>query len=950
MSEFISYTRNNGFDPIIIPDTSERDLRQQQRELDQRRQAYEFGRDNRRNVQNQLEKNQTIEANNRKDNFELQDTFIKQRRAAEKRNFERRISSLQQEQRDSQALIKLATNFSATAASIYNDQIESRREAERDQAYSLIYKYGVTSEEKEALSKGEQEMFDMQERLNPVIADLKARGASADEISTLSNLSGYAEYGANRALAERAGRDFSAYALNSTTEYNINGRKMTLLGAITEGDEVATRTILAQKRTEYIKQAVPGMDPIFLDRYMFDSMRQFENTMAGQAQDNRLKAVKAELKAKSLQQLYADLLDPKGNGGQLLVDRLQAAGKGQKEVKWAEIYAQLQGMAVSDPTLLQTAVPLILNAVTTRTSDGAVGTYGDLFPGKRALLEALQKQAVKQQLDSDQTRRAYVEEQKEKLKDAFQERYRGAPLEQIEKALKQLENSGKPGQREAAAEIRETLPNNPLSGEAIRDADIWRNWSEAAAAGRPPSIFDINSTRDASPELKRKAIKEFGVMDQYDDDFFNQYNDEIEAIITSKFSKNDLGDPLGDASIFPALRDANAEFRKVFMGQIKIGVPEAKAYEFARNWLVGETKEGGRYFSPDIVDKQGINKRGFVKFQPGSNLPQESDEMVRRFEQNDYNPSTVKMIEKSDLLKLLEYYYDNQTLPSSAGRLQRAADRTPKVDLYDVLNGQIEFHGLEGAPIKNKFTITRFENIFAPPPIPEVEEGNDEYQMLLNNWEQSMMRLNYMPNSTRSRIAQIGMGGSAGPGDLPYSDNQRAAMEAAASVESGGLGYEAVNQGTDAYGNILGSGLLSDIPQHRSKTLVDLTLRELIAIQNDSFAGSDAEWRALGGVWAAGRYQFIPSTLLGLINDNNLDLNLKFTPALQDWLFLKLLKSQGPMAWEGVKDRPDLIAIMYAAKGEPIPAFQGSTSPWRVGDYIDDAVSERLWQQVNGTE
>ena len=33
MSNFVSYARNNGFTPIQVPDTSERDLRQQQREL-----------------------------------------------------------------------------------------------------------------------------------------------------------------------------------------------------------------------------------------------------------------------------------------------------------------------------------------------------------------------------------------------------------------------------------------------------------------------------------------------------------------------------------------------------------------------------------------------------------------------------------------------------------------------------------------------------------------------------------------------------------------------------------------------------------------------------------------------------------------------------------------------------------------------------------------------------
>ena len=283
MAEFTSYTRNNGFDPILIPDTTERDLRQQQRDLDQQRRAYQFGRDNRRAFLEQTKENQRLEADNRDRNFELQDTFIKQQRAAEKRNFDRRISNLQSEQSNAEELMKLASTFSASAKDYTNEAYKKKRDAERDFAYSLYYKYGVTTEERDALDSAETDLENLDKTVAPIIVDLQRRGATADEISAMRGLSGYAEYGANRAMVERAGRDFGAFSLNDNTQYLVNGRKQTLVGAISEGDELAVRTIISQQRTRYLNEAVPGMDPVFLDRYMFDSMRDYEN---GQAQSS----------------------------------------------------------------------------------------------------------------------------------------------------------------------------------------------------------------------------------------------------------------------------------------------------------------------------------------------------------------------------------------------------------------------------------------------------------------------------------------------------------------------------------------------------------------------------------------------------------------------------------------------------------------------------------------
>ena len=934
MAEFTSYTRNNGFDPILIPDTTERDLRQQQRDLDQQRRAYQFGRDNRRAFLEQTKENQRLEADNRDRNFELQDTFIKQQRAAEKRNFDRRISNLQSEQSNAEELMKLASTFSASAKDYTNEAYKKKRDAERDFAYSLYYKYGVTTEERDALDSAETDLENLDKTVAPIIVDLQRRGATADEISAMRGLSGYAEYGANRAMVERAGRDFGAFSLNDNTQYLVNGRKQTLVGAISEGDELAVRTIISQQRTRYLNEAVPGMDPVFLDRYMFDSMRDYENGQAQSAQTNRLNALKAERSGQEMQLLQAQMGDPQRQGAAQWVQRLSDSPKGQFMVDFARQATMLDGAADGQPDSVIQFVDDILNSTTTNKTTGETGRFADVNPGLAGRLLQIKEKArgVRDQVLSRQYRGRQREEQK--LLDTLKTDLYDAPSQQWDEVITQLRESKDPGKTRIANQLETYRNNTPVTGEAIRDDEVNRQWEREYNSGRPPSLADIQQKRDVSPSLKQKWIQKISPLDAIDENTFKVSDAAIEAKVRTALGLS-VNDQAGETVPY-AIEGARQYFREQFFAMYKKtgSVEESQAY--AQQKLDKEFGPGGLFA---ITEPFGRGKGSvFGNFLPGAGgrMPTVQSDTAVRFEQSGFAPEKLELISKSELESILQQYGQTGVLPSSAAKLQYLADRTPKVNLYDVINGQIQYHQLQG--------VQNFEDVFSPPPIPE----NDltESQVLLQNWRTARMMTDYMPNPTRSEVAQISLG-QGGPA-LDMTPRQLAAIEAVSGVESGRWGYEAVNQGTDAYDNILGSGYLSDIPQHRGKKLVNLTVGEVMAIQDEGFVGSDAAWRAKGGVWAAGRYQFIPGTLRGLVERNNIDLNTKFSPRLQDWLFLKLLQESGPLAWEGVKGRPDLQAIMRDAMSEPLPPWVATESPpvtpWRVGDYISDEVSERYWQ------
>ena len=147
-------------------------------------------------------------------------------------------------------------------------------------------------------------------------------------------------------------------------------------------------------------------------------------------------------------------------------------------------------------------------------------------------------------------------------------------------------------------------------------------------------------------------------------------------------------------------------------------------------------------------------------------------------------------------------------------------------------------------------------------------------------------------------------GGSAGKvtnaGQSTLTGNQKAVADAIARYESGDWGYEAFNQGGAAGGTkVLGKS--GSHKQHFGRSLTDLTLGEIFKRQNTKQQGlSMQEHLDSGGLHAVGRYQFIGSTLQDEVNRMGLSLDTKFTPQVQDQIFLNHIKRVGNISpWVG---------------------------------------------------
>lgn len=100
--------------------------------------------------------------------------------------------------------------------------------------------------------------------------------------------------------------------------------------------------------------------------------------------------------------------------------------------------------------------------------------------------------------------------------------------------------------------------------------------------------------------------------------------------------------------------------------------------------------------------------------------------------------------------------------------------------------------------------------------------------------------------------------------------------------------YNSMNQGTPG-GKISGSGVSNNII---GQNLTDMTVGEILS-KAPSPSDSAEERKQKGAIFAAGRYQIIPKTLQGLVDQGAVTKDEKFTPEVQDRLALKLVEQSG---------------------------------------------------------
>tara|TARA_R100001530_G_scaffold130049_1_gene100722 strand:+ start:4023 stop:7127 length:3105 start_codon:yes stop_codon:yes gene_type:complete len=179
--------------------------------------------------------------------------------------------------------------------------------------------------------------------------------------------------------------------------------------------------------------------------------------------------------------------------------------------------------------------------------------------------------------------------------------------------------------------------------------------------------------------------------------------------------------------------------------------------------------------------------------------------------------------------------------------------------------------------------------------------------------------------SLQDRDEGVLIAGDLQPGMLsPTKDLETKMLDIIHSGESTidvtGGGYEAFNQGgADEGETVLGfSGTYGDHPTNKGKKLVDLTIQEILDIQDSGYntelypfnAEGTKRWHDSGGIHAAGRYQFTRVGLREAMKRAGIKPTEKFTPEIQDKLAMALLTELGPNQWTSMKGNKELEELL----------------------------------------
>ena len=133
------------------------------------------------------------------------------------------------------------------------------------------------------------------------------------------------------------------------------------------------------------------------------------------------------------------------------------------------------------------------------------------------------------------------------------------------------------------------------------------------------------------------------------------------------------------------------------------------------------------------------------------------------------------------------------------------------------------------------------------------------------------------------------------------------------SIDKDGKGYEAFNQGGAEGGDkVLGfSGTYGKHPANKGKKLVNMTIQEILDIQDSGYDTEKypmtkegwAKWFASGGIHVAGKYQLERDTIRDAMELTGIKPTEKFTPEIQDRLGMAILLKYGPTKWNGIESK-----------------------------------------------
>ena len=821
--------------------------------LRQMQQNSDIERRNRDAYQSQVQQNQQIESQNRSENYQFDSKSRRMYQQGVLQNLKTQQQNDLVKAQNIETAFGALSGLSKTIANVVLENKKKRDEAAEIQGQNLIFESGVTFKDYTELKLNEDKIDAADTNVNSVINKLKAQGYSEEYITRIRSLSGRQLYGASKQWAIQGGENYGAFrAENADKPFTVNGRELTLQDAA-KGSPEEYAAVNAAVRAEYLKQ-YQGLNPAFANQYLYEGMRK---------QEARERLNFSEVRTKELE------LDRVSKESNDLFTEVKAVGVGQGTMSW------INRMSGGDPKELGEKRRTALGYLTDLAKAGQ-------FDGDK--LQELEDSMFTPNGESKEVR--------------FGDRF-GSDLVELRGAVRSFNNQQrqdaelKMDDEKNAFETRITqftVENGPLNKADVRAAiDEW----QSRGYGSPPawlkSMETAEELADEQGKQNLEQLKADGMLTikelnsgRYSASLRNQYSDDakkqesvdsktrdgfynaLDADLMTSLGALDKGSARQNGDFFMAQGKARQLLNQSATELMSQGVGASKAWQQATEDLRKEIQSGktgaGRFAvrmqsdgkSPDLKNP------GFQMAGTGTNATAQRQRAVKIQSEISSNKALIfskNYLTPAELQQVEGFRSGNGTIPPVIWALSAVIKNGSP---FDIIDAQLKANGKE--PLQRPNTARLYDEV------------NPQFRQLLT-WRPSMDRT--------LRAVEGGTGGAPGNPYAPILD--LIASKESVSTDPKFNGYDAMNKGgTNGGHRAIGRGTGS---ANFGRPLTQMTVGQVLA-QGRS-----------GSIHAAGRYQFINTTLQGLVDRGKAGTGELFNEATQDKLAVALLREQTGAFW-----------------------------------------------------
>ena len=757
---------------------------------------------------------------------------IEKEQARQSDAFNKRVTSLKENDQKEIEISQLPnalqelSAFSKTLTDSLVEVSKKKNEADMQRGMMQAMTEGISPEEEAQFEADEAALKEGKVAADKAAEEVQQETGNVFVADRVRSMSSWERYGYMKGQIMNAASNYPAFLAAAKDEVSVVINGKTITFENATTPEELA-ALQAKVSSEYLKQFT-GTNPALLNKYLFPTLRQVNASEAVRFAAEQAKERDAQLLSDRKDELYVEIKSNNPNAiSEFILNHPKGAAAGKRELL-SILEAGLKDGSISGKYVLEA---LFEQEIT--FNDGSVSTIAGKNPGIFDGLRQLAEDAIRGKVDRES--------------DMIATRQQDTTNRLLE-AMDASDGIYTPEEQELIVQQwQEAHPGVPLP-DAIKD-----RFTANMDIDKDQARIRLQSILDERGYLVEDDFK--GMPKSLMVDYTNYIrSDGSEAPSSSQQTAANqaitaqvdtlMEETNADKTKTPTYRRierrAQADFNRLYNEGLNEGLTPEQATERAiqlvnqriEAHVIGEDGQGRKTVT-------GLYNNAGDTGQNEESIRQRRDTYLRSIRRNPSSIETYTYLSPDELNEGLEFLNGNGSAPAIAVQLASQLG----IPTYDLVAAQLQAAGME-----------------VPGQRPEVEGEVDG----LDPGIQTLLRRTPSPSRTQRAVALSG--------------DAKFFLDSVASVESAAHGhYDAMNTGGSGIGpsnTAYGSANSCDV----TGCLSTMTIGDVIRLQQQ------------GRVFAAGRYQFIPSTLLETVEQMGLSMDTPFDATTQDALALGRLR------------------------------------------------------------